>query len=223
MPTWNACCLPIWAPSLIPGPGSRPRFSGIWWHGAACNPQKPIASSTWVSAWYWSVRPGQPARLRRSCPSRFLWGTWSPDRVSGCHRILRAPQMHDPKLPRLTVLISGHGSNLQALIDACRNGTLAARIGLVVASRPDAYGLMRAREADIPTATLPWKQYRAAGKSRSEYDQDLAAVVADSRPDLIVLAGWLRVLTHAFLSRFPPQGHQPASRPAGHVSRYACH
>lgn len=111
--------------------------------------------------------------------------------------------MHDPKLPRLTVLISGHGSNLQALMDGCRNGALAARIGLVVASRPDAFGLMRAREADIPTATLPWKQYRAAGKSRAEYDQDLAAVVADSRPDLIVLAGWLRVLTHDFLSRFP--------------------
>ncbi len=110
---------------------------------------------------------------------------------------------HNKKLPHITVLVSGNGSNLQALIDACRDGTLAARIGLVVASRPDAFGLDRARQAHIPTATLHWKQYRAAGKSRREYDRDLAAVVEASCPALIVLAGWMRVLTNTFLSRFP--------------------
>ncbi len=104
---------------------------------------------------------------------------------------------------RLTVLISGHGSNLQALIDACTAGELEAEIGLVVSSTAEAYGLERAHRHGIPGEVLPWSSYRAAGKPRQAYDLDLARLVAASHPNLIVLAGWMRILTRDFLDHFP--------------------
>ncbi|KAL1920981.1 uncharacterized protein VTP21DRAFT_11616 [Calcarisporiella thermophila] len=105
--------------------------------------------------------------------------------------------------PKLAVLISGYGSNLQALIDATRTGDLPADIALVVSNRTKAYGLTRAKEAGIPTLIFPLKPYRDAGKSRSEYDADLADKIASQNPDLIVLAGWMHILSPEFLSRFP--------------------
>lgn len=104
---------------------------------------------------------------------------------------------------RLVVLISGSGTNLQALIDATRNGRLPAQIVLVVSNRKNAYGLTRAAAADIPTLYFPLKPYRDAGERREAYDADLAAEIASYRPDLIVLAGWMHVLSPAFLHRFP--------------------
>lgn len=104
---------------------------------------------------------------------------------------------------RLVVLISGNGSNLQALIDAIAQGVLEARIALVVSNRRAAYGLVRAEKAGIPTRYFPLKPYREAGRSREAYDADLAAEVAARQPDLIVLAGWMHVLSPAFLDRFP--------------------
>ncbi len=106
-------------------------------------------------------------------------------------------------MKRLAVLISGAGSNLQAIIDAVREGRLAAQIAVVVSNRRDAYGLVRADRAGIPTLYFPLKPYRDAGRSREEYDADLAARVAEYVPDLIVLAGWMHVLSPAFLARFP--------------------
>jgi len=105
--------------------------------------------------------------------------------------------------PRLVVLISGNGSNLQALIDAVRDGHLPAEIVLVVSNRKDAYGLIRAQTASIPTHYAPLKPYTASGRGREAYDADLAAVVHAHQPDVIVCAGWMHVFTPVFLDAFP--------------------
>jgi formyltetrahydrofolate-dependent phosphoribosylglycinamide formyltransferase len=104
---------------------------------------------------------------------------------------------------RLVVLISGNGSNLQAIIDAIVRGDLHAKIAKVVANQESAYGLERAHRAGIPTSCLTLAAYRKTGRTRAAYDADLAGLVADCRPDLIVLAGWMHVLSPMFLDRFP--------------------
>jgi formyltetrahydrofolate-dependent phosphoribosylglycinamide formyltransferase len=104
---------------------------------------------------------------------------------------------------RLAVLISGNGSNLQALIDAIRMRLLDAEIVVVIANRKEAYGLQRAAKAGIPTRYYPLKPYRDAGQDRTVYDADLADSVAAYRPDWVVLAGWMHILSNAFLQRFP--------------------
>lgn len=106
-------------------------------------------------------------------------------------------------LARLVVLISGTGSNLQAILDACEQGDLPARVVAVVSNRRDAYGLERARRHGVPALYHPFAPYRAAGRDRREYDADLADLVAGYAPDWVVLAGWMHVLSLAFLSRFP--------------------
>jgi phosphoribosylglycinamide formyltransferase 1 len=100
---------------------------------------------------------------------------------------------------RLVVLISGNGSNLQAIIDACHSGELAARVVTVVSNKMDAFGLERARRAGIP-ATAICKQ---KSQDRRVYDSMLADLVAAYHPDWIVLAGWMRMLSCAFLDHFP--------------------
>jgi len=104
---------------------------------------------------------------------------------------------------KLAVLISGNGSNLQAIIDACRGGFLDAEVAVVVSNRKAAYGLQRAEKAGIPTVYHPLKPYKEAGRDRREYDADLARLVGEYRPDLVVLAGWMLILSSDFLDRFP--------------------
>lgn len=103
---------------------------------------------------------------------------------------------------RLAVLISGNGSNLQALIDAIRMKLLDAQIVLVVSNRKRAFGLQRAEKAGIPTCYHPLKPYTDAERSRREYDADLAKLVQEARPDLVVLAGWMHILSADFLRHF---------------------
>lgn len=103
----------------------------------------------------------------------------------------------------LAVLVSGNGSNLQAIIDAVADQRLDARIAVVVSNRKDAFGLTRAERAGIPTRYHPLKAYRDQGKDRSDYDGDLAALLAEFRPDWIVLAGWMHIFSNAFLDHFP--------------------
>jgi formyltetrahydrofolate-dependent phosphoribosylglycinamide formyltransferase len=105
--------------------------------------------------------------------------------------------------PRIVVLISGGGTNLQALIDAINAGVLEAEICLVVSNRKDAYGLERAKNAKLETLYAPLKPYRDAGKTREEYDADLASGIAKFEPDLIVQAGWMHILSPAFLEKYP--------------------
>jgi formyltetrahydrofolate-dependent phosphoribosylglycinamide formyltransferase len=103
----------------------------------------------------------------------------------------------------LVVLISGNGSNLQALIDAIRMRALDATIACVVSNRKAAFGLARAEKAGIPTRYFPLKPYLDVGRTRAEYDADLAALVAAYKPDWVVLAGWMHILSAAFVGRFP--------------------
>ncbi len=105
--------------------------------------------------------------------------------------------------PRIVVLISGGGTNLQALIDAINVGVLEAEICLVVSNRKDAYGLERAKNAKLETLYVPLKSYRDAGRSREEYDADLASSLEKFQADLIVQAGWMHILSPSFLERFP--------------------
>lgn len=104
---------------------------------------------------------------------------------------------------RLAVLISGNGSNLQAIIGAVAAGQLDAEIAVVVSNRRHAYGLVRAEQAGIPTRYHPFKPYRDKGRDRQEYDADLAALLRTYAPDWIVLAGWMHILSTAFLRHFP--------------------
>jgi formyltetrahydrofolate-dependent phosphoribosylglycinamide formyltransferase len=105
--------------------------------------------------------------------------------------------------PRVAVLISGSGSNLQALIDASRDHVLNAQIVLVVSNRKAAFGLTRAKNAGIETLYFPLKPYRDTGRSREEYDSDLASSIATFKPDLLVCAGWMHIDSGALIQRFP--------------------
>jgi phosphoribosylglycinamide formyltransferase-1 len=100
---------------------------------------------------------------------------------------------------RLVVLASGNGSNLQAIIAACADGRLPAGVVAVVSDHADAYALVRAGTAGIPAVHVG----RNPGEARADYDARLADVVAGFGPDLVVLAGWMRILTMSFLGWFP--------------------
>lgn len=103
----------------------------------------------------------------------------------------------------IVVLISGNGSNLQALIDAVVDQWLPTTIDLVVSNRKSAYGLQRAERAGIPTKVLTLKSFLDAGQTREDYDRGLAEHLLSYAPDLIVLAGWMHILSAAFLTHFP--------------------
>ncbi len=106
-------------------------------------------------------------------------------------------------MKRLVVLVSGGGSNLQALIDACADGRIAAEIILVLSNRADAYALQRANRAGIPVALKTLTSELVQGGTRTSYDFALAQAVAEARPDLVVLAGWMHILDEAFLVACP--------------------
>lgn len=99
---------------------------------------------------------------------------------------------------RLVVLVSGNGSNLQAILDACRSGALPAEVAAVISNKSDAYGLERARLAGLPALALPKRREI----DRLDYDRALAEQAAAFQPNWIVLAGWLRLLSMEFLGRF---------------------
>jgi phosphoribosylglycinamide formyltransferase-1 len=99
---------------------------------------------------------------------------------------------------RVAVLISGEGSNLQALIDAAATGQLGASIVAVVSNRGAARGLERARLAGIEALHLPAKP----GQERAQYDEALAALLRPRAPDLIVLAGFMRILGPELVDSF---------------------
>ena len=100
---------------------------------------------------------------------------------------------------RLVVLISGNGSNLQAILDSCDSGELNARVVSVISNKADAYGLVRARYAGVEAVYFP----KLENESRLEYDTRLAACVSGFQSDYIILAGWMRILSSVFLSCFP--------------------
>lgn len=100
--------------------------------------------------------------------------------------------------PRLAVLISGQGRNLQAILDAAASGRLPATVAGVVSNRADAPGLERARAAGVPAVVVPHAQYA----DRAAFDQALLAALEALRPDYVAMAGFMRVLGDGFIRRF---------------------
>lgn len=100
---------------------------------------------------------------------------------------------------RVVVLASGNGTNLQALLDASAAGALRAEVAAVVSDRTGAYALERARLAGLTAVEAPFER----GGDRRAYDAALAKAVATHDPDYVLLLGWMRILSSAFLTRFP--------------------
>jgi phosphoribosylglycinamide formyltransferase-1 len=103
-----------------------------------------------------------------------------------------------PKQARLAILISGRGSNMQAFIDACARGDLDAQISVVISNNPGAAGLQRAAEAGIATCAIDHRSY----PSREAFDQALVEQLNRSQVDLVILAGFMRILTPVFIAPF---------------------
>ena len=99
---------------------------------------------------------------------------------------------------RIVVLISGNGSNLQAIIDGCHNGSISGEVVAVVSNRPDVFGLQRAADSDISQQVVDHKLYA----TREDYDKKLQQVIDQYQPDLVVLAGFMRILTAEFVNHF---------------------
>lgn len=106
--------------------------------------------------------------------------------------------MIDHPKARLAILISGRGSNLQVFIDACASGELEADIALVVSNKPDAAGLQRATRAGLATGCIDHRDYA----TREEFDQALVDALLPLQPDLVILAGFMRILTPVFIRPF---------------------
>lgn len=99
---------------------------------------------------------------------------------------------------RIAILISGSGTNLQAFIDRSNDGRLDADIVRVLSNRADAFGLERAVRAGIPAACIPHGDY----PDREQFDRAVAANLEAARPDLVVLAGFMRILSAWFVGRY---------------------
>lgn len=99
---------------------------------------------------------------------------------------------------RLVVLVSGSGSNLQAIIDACAQQRIQAGVVAVISNKPGVFGLQRAKDANIETAVLDHTQYA----NREAFDSALSAQIDPYAPDLVILAGFMRILTGAFVQRY---------------------
>ncbi len=99
---------------------------------------------------------------------------------------------------KIVVLISGGGSNLQAIIDNIQTGNIKAEISAVISNRADAYGLERAEKADIDNHVLD----NTVFESRESFDQSLSQIIDSYEPNLIVLAGFMRILSDEFVEHF---------------------
>lgn len=104
-----------------------------------------------------------------------------------------------PSLPLIGVLISGRGSNLQAILRAIADGRLAARVGLVISNRPEAGGLAHAQAAGVPTTVIEHRAYA----SRADFEHALVAALRAAAVDLVCLAGFMRILSPVFLAEAP--------------------
>ncbi|MEQ5839560.1 phosphoribosylglycinamide formyltransferase [Paraburkholderia acidicola] len=101
-------------------------------------------------------------------------------------------------MKKLVILISGRGSNMEAVVRACARERWPAQVAAVIASRPDAAGLAFAASQGIATAVVDHRQY----PDREAFDAALAAQIDGFAPDLVLLAGFMRVLTAGFVDRY---------------------
>jgi len=99
---------------------------------------------------------------------------------------------------RLVVLISGRGSNLQAILDQAVSGELPVEVAAVISNRPGVHGLERARQAGVPALVLDHKRFA----DRPEFEVALIEMIDRQQPDLVVLAGFMRVLTAGFTEHY---------------------
>jgi phosphoribosylglycinamide formyltransferase-1 len=104
----------------------------------------------------------------------------------------------DGRTPKIVVLISGSGSNLQALIDAVEKQEFEAEIAAVISNKANVKGLERAQTANIPTCVIEHQKY----PDRTDFDARLSQEINNHQPDLIVLAGFMRILTADFVKRY---------------------
>ncbi len=106
---------------------------------------------------------------------------------------------HDkPAGPRIVILISGSGSNMVAIADAIKSGSMEAEIAAVICNRPEAAGLQKARDRDLPTSVRDHTEF----SSREDFDRALMAEIDEHAPDLVVLAGFMRILTPDFVAHY---------------------
>lgn len=103
-----------------------------------------------------------------------------------------------PEKKNIVVLISGSGSNLQAIIDACAAGQIHGNIRAVISNRPEVFGLERAANSDIPTHIVDHKQFN----SREAFDRQLIEIIDAEQTDLVVLAGFMRILSAGFTAHY---------------------
>lgn len=101
-------------------------------------------------------------------------------------------------MKNIVVLISGNGSNLQAIIDACKQKKIKGTLRAVFSNKADAFGLERAREAGIPAHSLEASQFA----SREAFDRQLIQEIDAYAPDVVVLAGYMRILSPAFVAHY---------------------
>jgi phosphoribosylglycinamide formyltransferase 1 len=110
---------------------------------------------------------------------------------------IRVKYMAD--LLKLGILISGNGSNLQSIIDHIEKGSLKAIIKIVISNNPDAYGLTRAKKHGIPIVVLKNGDF----KNKEDFDLELINILKNNSVDLVILAGFMRIITSTILNAFP--------------------
>lgn len=113
---------------------------------------------------------------------------------------------------RIGVLASGGGTNLQAIIDRCREGSISAEIVLVLTNKPGAGAIERAQKAGIPTACIDHREFA----QRQDFDEAMVGALREAGVELVVLAGFMRIITQVFLDAFPERiiNIHPALLPA---------
>ncbi|WP_312666714.1 phosphoribosylglycinamide formyltransferase [Pantoea sp. CTOTU49201] len=101
-------------------------------------------------------------------------------------------------MKKLVVLISGNGSNLQSILDACASGRINGSVAAVFSNKASAYGLTRAQEANVPSHALAASDFA----DREAFDRQLMQEIDAYAPDLVVLAGYMRILSSAFVAHY---------------------
>lgn len=103
-----------------------------------------------------------------------------------------------PTRPQVVILISGSGSNMVTIVDEIRDGKIDADIAAVICNEPEAAGIQKARDRDIPVTVIDHRQFT----SRDEFDLGLMRAIEEAEADLVVLAGFMRILTPDFVRRY---------------------
>jgi len=99
---------------------------------------------------------------------------------------------------KIGILVSGNGTNLQAIIDAVKAGKIDGKINIVISDNPKAYALKRAAQSNIPTHIINYKEF----KGREEYDKKIITILKEKEIDLIVLAGYMKIITPQLINAF---------------------